>query len=117
MLRRPPEPKEASQPPSSTADRIALSSTGDYLQRFRPFAKLKQGAPTRSVYDVRMSSQIFTLMGVVAGALATYLATSASDKSRFKRELTTRWDDRRLQAFVDYNEVRRNTPGERRQGH
>jgi hypothetical protein len=52
--------------------------------------------------DVRVSSQLFVLAGVIIGALASYLTTAATERARWKRALDSRWDDRRVEAYVAY---------------
>ncbi|WP_405664584.1 hypothetical protein OG379_20185 [Streptomyces sp. NBC_01166] len=37
-----------------------------------------------------MAARIFTL----DGALTPYLATAVAERARFRREMTTRWDER-----------------------
>jgi hypothetical protein len=46
--------------------------------------------------------QFLTLVGVAIGALATYLAGAATERTRWRRERSARWDDRRAQAYADY---------------
>jgi hypothetical protein len=46
-----------------------------------------------------------TLIGVVIGALASYLATTASERNRWKREQETRWDENRAQVYADYGYI------------
>src|SRR5215468_8171273 len=42
------------------------------------------------------------LIGVVVGALATFLITSVSERSRWRREQATRWDVKRADAYAEY---------------
>lgn len=49
-----------------------------------------------------MGTQIITLIGVLFGALTSYLATTAAERSRFRRSMATRWDERKLNAYVEY---------------
>lgn len=42
------------------------------------------------------------LIGVVIGALATFIATAASERARWRREQSVRWDERRLAAYTEY---------------
>ena len=51
---------------------------------------------------VRVSSQFFILLGVIIGALASYLTTAATERARWKRALDSRWDDRRVEAYAGY---------------
>lgn len=49
-----------------------------------------------------VTQQFLTLIGVAIGALATYLAGAATERARWRRERSARWDDRRAQAYADY---------------
>ena len=46
--------------------------------------------------------QLPALIGVVLGALTSYLATSASERRRWRREQYVRWDDRRVTVYAEY---------------
>ena len=46
--------------------------------------------------------QLPALIGVVVGALASFMAGAASERARWRREQSARWDDRRAQAYADY---------------
>ena len=46
--------------------------------------------------------QLPALIGVAIGALASFLAGAASERARWRREQSARWDDRRAQAYADY---------------
>ena len=46
--------------------------------------------------------QLPALIGVVIGALGSYLAVVRGDRARFRREREARWEERRLAAYVDY---------------
>jgi hypothetical protein len=46
--------------------------------------------------------QLPALIGVILGALTTYLATSLSERSRWRREKYVRWDERRVTAYAEY---------------
>ncbi|MFD7560604.1 MULTISPECIES: hypothetical protein [unclassified Streptomyces] len=46
--------------------------------------------------------QLPALIGVVVGALGSYLATTRGDQARFRREQAARWDERRMTAYTDY---------------
>jgi adenylate kinase family enzyme len=52
--------------------------------------------------------QLPALIGVAVGALASYLAGAASERARWRREQSARWDDRRAQAYADYGYVVKN---------
>lgn len=52
--------------------------------------------------------QIVTIFGVLAGAGATFAATSLIERSKWRRAHAVRWDERRLSAYVAYaNAVKR----------
>ncbi|MFD9323698.1 hypothetical protein ACFWDQ_39720 [Streptomyces sp. NPDC060053] len=46
--------------------------------------------------------QLPALIGVVVGALGSYLAIVRSDGARFRRESAARWEERRLSVYGDY---------------
>ncbi|MFC8867500.1 hypothetical protein ACFUAC_07590 [Streptomyces sp. NPDC057148] len=46
--------------------------------------------------------QLPALIGVVIGALGSYLAVVRSDQARFRREAAARWEERRLAVYADY---------------
>jgi hypothetical protein len=46
--------------------------------------------------------QLPTLIGVVIGALGSYLAVVRSDQARFRRETAARWEERKLAVYADY---------------
>ncbi|MFI7594505.1 hypothetical protein [Micromonospora sp. NPDC049359] len=47
-------------------------------------------------------TQLPALLGVLVGTLGTILATTLTDRARWRRSQSTRWDERRLDAYVDY---------------
>ncbi|MFJ2291984.1 hypothetical protein ACIOG7_09770 [Streptomyces sp. NPDC087894] len=49
-----------------------------------------------------MATQIFTLVGVLIGALTSYFATAVAERAKFRREMATRWDERKLDTYIDY---------------
>lgn len=46
--------------------------------------------------------QLPVLTGVAVGALASYLATSATERARWRRQQAARWDDKRSQVYAEY---------------
>ena len=46
--------------------------------------------------------QLPALIGVAIGALASYFAGAAAERTRWRREQSSRWDDKRAQAYADY---------------
>jgi hypothetical protein len=51
---------------------------------------------------VQFSDQWPTLVAVVVGAVLSYLASGLTERGRWRRQLSVRWDERRLTAYVDY---------------
>jgi hypothetical protein len=51
---------------------------------------------------MQLLNQVPVLLGVIIGALASYLATTATERARWKRALDSRWDDRRAEAYLSY---------------
>ncbi|MDR3081807.1 MAG: hypothetical protein LBV60_12930 [Streptomyces sp.] len=56
-----------------------------------------------------MISQILTLVGVLVGALSSYLVTTAAERARHRRMMDMRWDERKLAAYVEYAAVVKET--------
>lgn len=48
------------------------------------------------------SEQLITIAAVLLGALTTHLTTYVMEKSRHRRELQTRWDVKKLEAYEGY---------------
>ncbi|GGM06691.1 hypothetical protein [Micromonospora yangpuensis] len=46
-------------------------------------------------------AQLPALLGVLVGTLGTILATSLADRGRWRRGQRVRWDERRLEAYVE----------------
>jgi hypothetical protein len=51
---------------------------------------------------VQLINQAPVLLGVIIGALGSYLTTAATERARWKRALDSRWDDRRVEAYALY---------------
>ncbi|MEU8616454.1 hypothetical protein [Streptomyces sp. NPDC048623] len=49
-----------------------------------------------------MITQIVTLAGVLVGALTSFLATSTAERTRHRRAMATRWDERKLTTYIEY---------------
>lgn len=49
-----------------------------------------------------MASQIITLVGVLLGAFTSFFATSWAERAKFRQALTTRWDERKLDTYIEY---------------
>ncbi|MFG1779765.1 hypothetical protein ACGFIR_27050 [Micromonospora sp. NPDC049051] len=50
-------------------------------------------------------TQLPALIGVLVGTIGTIVATSLADRTRWKRNQSVRWDDRRLDAYVEFARV------------
>jgi len=50
-------------------------------------------------------NQLPALIGVAVGVLGTILATTVTDKARWQRDQSIRWDERRLDAYAEYAKV------------
>ncbi|SCL46023.1 hypothetical protein GA0070606_0906 [Micromonospora citrea] len=50
-------------------------------------------------------AQLPALIGVLIGTVGTIVATSVADRARWKRNQSVRWDDRRLDAYVEFARV------------
>ncbi|MEU6074012.1 hypothetical protein [Micromonospora sp. NPDC047074] len=46
--------------------------------------------------------QLPALVGVLIGVVATYITTTAQERSRWRRQQAVRWDERRIAAYSDY---------------
>ena len=46
--------------------------------------------------------QLPALVGVVIGALASYLAGAATERARWRRQHAARWDASRMEAYASY---------------
>jgi hypothetical protein len=49
-----------------------------------------------------ITPQLLTLAGVVVGAAASYLAGAVTERTRWQREQSSRWDEKRAQAYSEY---------------
>jgi hypothetical protein len=49
-----------------------------------------------------VTQQLPALIGVVVGAVASYLAGTVTERARWRREQSARWDERRAQAYAEY---------------
>ena len=47
--------------------------------------------------------QLPVLVGVVVGALCSYLVRAASDRTQWRREKNMRWDTRRMETYAAYS--------------
>jgi hypothetical protein len=49
-----------------------------------------------------MWPQVFTLAGVVLGAVGSFIATTLLERERSRQNMAVRWDNASLEAFSDY---------------
>lgn len=49
-----------------------------------------------------VTDQLPAIVGVIVGTVGTIAATGFSDLTRWRRQLHTRWDEKRLTAYVEY---------------
>jgi|SRR5580704_2048248 hypothetical protein len=49
-----------------------------------------------------MVTQLITLLAVLVGAASSYLASSAMERTRYRRDLSERWTERKLDAYITY---------------
>jgi hypothetical protein len=53
-------------------------------------------------------AQVLTIVGVLLGSAATFIVTTATERTRWRRMRSSRWDDKRLMAYTEYaNAVKR----------
>ncbi|MEV5976919.1 hypothetical protein [Streptomyces sp. NPDC052114] len=53
--------------------------------------------------------QLPALIGVIIGALGSYVAIMRGDRIRFRREQAARWEERRLAVYTEYARVLKQT--------
>lgn len=55
--------------------------------------------------------QLPALIGVLLGALGTYSVTALTERKRWQRQLTVRWDERRVIAYMEYaHAIKKSSP-------
>jgi len=54
---------------------------------------------------VSVVQMVLPLIGVVVGALGSFLASSAGERTRWRREQQARWNARRVEAYAEYGHV------------
>jgi hypothetical protein len=47
-------------------------------------------------------AQVLTIVGVLLGSAATFVVTSTTERARWRRTQSARWDDKRLLAYSEY---------------
>lgn len=48
---------------------------------------------------------VLPLVGVVIGAFGSFLAASAGERARWRKQQQTRWDARRVEAYAEYGDA------------
>ena len=48
---------------------------------------------------------VLPLVGVVIGAFGSFLATSAGERARWRKQQQTRWDARRVEVYAEYGDA------------
>lgn len=51
---------------------------------------------------VVLAQQLPALVGVIVGALASYLVSSAGERARWRRSQRVRWDESRMRVYAEY---------------
>ncbi|MEU8852268.1 hypothetical protein AB0C70_40000 [Streptomyces sp. NPDC048564] len=49
-----------------------------------------------------MATQVITLVGVLLGAMTSFFAASLAERAKFRQTLATRWDERKLDTYIEY---------------
>ncbi|MFU8850793.1 hypothetical protein ACNAW0_07380 [Micromonospora sp. SL1-18] len=49
-----------------------------------------------------LGAQVPALLGVLVGTVGTIIATTVNERARWRRSQSVRWDERRLDAYVDF---------------
>lgn len=62
--------------------------------------RVRTGGKLRAVNPI--VAQVLTIAGVLLGSAATFIVTSSTERTRWRRTQTARWDDKRLAAYADY---------------
>ena len=64
--------------------------------------------PVQEVAVASVVQQLPALIGVAVGAIASYLVATATERRRWQRQQSTRWDVKRAEAYVDYGNAVKN---------
>ena len=64
--------------------------------------------PAQEVAMASVVQQLPALIGVAVGAVASYLVATATERRRWQRQQSTRWDAKRAEAYVDYGNAVKN---------
>ncbi|MFD8325040.1 hypothetical protein [Streptomyces lydicus] len=51
---------------------------------------------------IGMLSQVIPLIGVLLGAATSFFATSLAERTKFRQTMATRWDERKLDTYIEY---------------
>ena len=52
-----------------------------------------------------LAQQLPALIGVTVGTLGTIFATGIADRTRWRRQHSVRWDDKRLDAYIEHARI------------
>lgn len=87
---------------------MALDSLACRKSRVGPRRRPALLKSSRRLYDSQVgdglstSEQLLTIAAVLLGALTTYVTNYWTERQRIRRELLTRWDDKKLSAYENY---------------
>ncbi len=51
---------------------------------------------------MEITSQVLTLIGVATGAAVSFVVSAMNERTRWNRQQSVRWDERRLSAYSEY---------------
>jgi hypothetical protein len=85
----------------AAGNRQAQLAPGHALASLLALNGLPVAGPGRKIMP-DITPQLLTLLGVAVGAAASYLAGAATERTRWRREQSSRWDEKRAQAYSEY---------------
>jgi hypothetical protein len=85
----------------AAGNRQAQLAPGHPLASLLALNGLPVAGPGRKIMP-DITPQLLTLLGVAVGAAASYLAGAATERTRWRREQSSRWDEKRAQAYSEY---------------
>jgi hypothetical protein len=77
---------------------VSIAIRGRTLER-----KYSRPVCERSMALATWTVQLITLLGVMLGALASFVSTRILDRSRWQREEKLRWDTKRLDCYSEFS--------------
>jgi hypothetical protein len=84
------------------ARRLCPATVASHRIQLTTVSRLTRSACWNNSAVATIVSQLPALIGVALGVFGTLLVTAVSDRARWKRDHTVRWDERRLEAYADY---------------